>query len=297
MRKGGFTLRALFRAMRPKQWSKNVFVFVGMFFDGRIDFGRILATLAAFGLFCLLSSAVYLINDLSDLERDRLHPKKRHRPLASGALSPRVAWIAALIILGGGLPMSFALSPGFGGVALFYVALMLAYTFYLKHVVIIDVMVVAAGFVLRVLAGITVITVTRFSPWLFVCTTLLSLFIAINKRRHELLLLAEEANNHRTSLQEYTEAFLDHMTSLVTATLLTAYSFYTFSAPNLPANHAMMLTIPIALYGVFRYLYLVHAKGLGGDPEELVMEDKPLLLALILWVLTAGLVIYWPGSL
>jgi 4-hydroxybenzoate polyprenyltransferase len=280
--------------MRPKQWLKNVFVFVGIFFDGRIDLERVLATTAAFGIFCLLSSAVYLINDLSDLERDRLHPKKRHRPLASGALSPRTAWVAALLILGGGLPLSFVLNPAFGGVALFYVVLMLTYTFYLKHMVIIDVMVVAAGFVLRVLAGITVIDVTRFSPWLFVCTTLLSLFIAINKRRHELLLLAGEANNHRSSLQGYTESFLDHMTSLVTATLLTAYSFYTFSAPNLPANHAMMLTIPIALYGVFRYLYLVHAKGLGGDPEELVMEDKPLLLALILWVLTAGLVIYWP---
>ncbi|MBC7236514.1 MAG: decaprenyl-phosphate phosphoribosyltransferase, partial [Chloroflexi bacterium] len=246
--------RSLLQAMRPKQWAKNVFVFAGVFFDGRIlDVRRIAASMAAFALFCLLSGAVYLINDLADLERDRVHPEKRHRPLASGALPPRAAWLATVVILGVGLPLSFLLKPAFGAVALLYVAMMLAYSFYLKNLVIIDVMVIAAGFVLRVFAGTIVVAVTRFSPWLYVCTTLLALFIAINKRRHELLLLAEKANDHRSSLQEYSPRFLDDMTSLVVATLLSAYSLYTFSAPNLPANHSMMLTIPFVMYGIFRY--------------------------------------------
>jgi len=246
-------------------------------------------------VFCLLSSAVYLINDLADADKDRQHPTKRHRPIASGALSSPAAIVAAALLVAVSLGSAFVLGWPFGLVSLAYLLLMVAYSFYLKNLVILDVMVIAAGFVLRVFAGTTAVEVTRFSPWLYVCSTLLALFIAINKRREELLLLAEEADNHRSSLREYNLEFLDTMTSLVTATLLASYSFYTFSAPNLPADHSMMFTIPFVLYGVFRYLYLVHARGLGGAPEDIVLGDRPLLITLALWALTAGLVIYGPS--
>lgn len=286
-------LRALLRTMRPRQWAKNIFVFAGVVFDGRlfdpVPLGR---SVAAFVIFCLLSSAVYLINDVVDADKDRRHPTKRNRPIASGELSPQIAVAAAVILTVGSLAGAFAVNTPLGLVSVTYLALMIAYSFYLKRLVIIDVMVIAAGFVLRVMAGATAVQVTRFSPWLYMCSTLLALFIAINKRRNELLLLAEDANNHRASLGDYNLEFLDTMTSLVTATLLASYSFYTFSAPNLPANHSMMLTIPFVLYGVFRYLFLVHARGLGGAPEEIVLSDKPLILTLFLWGVTVCLVLY-----
>jgi 4-hydroxybenzoate polyprenyltransferase len=289
-------LKALLRAMRPRQWSKNVFVLAGVFFDGRaLDATRLARSLAAFVVFCLLSSAVYLINDLADADKDRQHPTKRHRPIASGTLSSSAAIMAAALLVAVSLSSAFVLGWLFGLVSLAYLLLMMAYSFYLKNLVILDVMVIAAGFVLRVFAGTAAVEVTRFSPWLYVCSTLLALFIAINKRREELLLLAEEADNHRSSLREYNLEFLDTMTSLVTATLLASYSFYTFSAPNLPPDHSMMFTIPFVLYGVFRYLYLVHARGLGGAPEDIVLGDRPLLITLALWALTAGLVIYGPS--
>jgi len=288
-------LLALLRTMRPRQWTKNVFVFAGVFFDGRaFELVRLVHSLAAFAIFCLLSSAVYLINDLADVEKDRQHPSKRHRPIASGDLKPSVAIWAAAVCMALSIAAAFALGTAFGIVSLAYLALMVTYSFWLKNIVIIDVMTIAMGFVLRVIAGAVAVEVTRFSPWLYVCSTLLALFIAINKRRHELLLLAEGADNHRSSLREYNLEFLDTMTSLVTATLLASYSFYTFSAPNLPANHSMMLTIPFVLYGIFRYLYLVHARGLGGAPEEIVLSDKPMLVTLALWALTAGLALYSP---
>lgn len=288
-------VRALIKTMRPKQWVKNIFVLAGIFFDGRVrDPERLTNSLLAFLIFCLLSGAVYLVNDLVDIERDRAHPKKRFRPLPSGELNPRVAQAAAVALFAGCLAGSFAISFGFGLAALTYAVLMILYSFVLKNVVIIDVMAIAAGFVVRVYAGAVAAQVTRFSPWLYVCTTLLALFIAINKRRHELILLDREANNHRAILEEYTVPFLDEMTSLVTAATLVSYSFYTFSAPNLPSNHAMMFTIPFVMYGIFRYLYLIHTKGLGGAPEDIALHDKPMLIAIFLWALTAGLVIYWP---
>lgn len=288
-------VRALIRAMRPKQWVKNVFVLAGLVFDGRLfEWPRLAKSLATFVLFCLMSSAVYLVNDLADVEKDRQHPTKRHRPIASGALSPTVAALAAGLLALIALGIGFAISSTVGFIALAYGLLMLAYSFGIKRLVILDVMTVAAGFVLRVFAGTAAVEVKRFSPWLYVCTTLLALFIAINKRRHEIVLLAEEANNHRPSLQHYNLEFLDTMTSIVTASVLAAYSFYTFSAPNLPQNHAMMFTIPFVMYGIFRYLYLIHSKGEGGAPEEAVLSDKPLLITVLLWGLTAALVIYWP---
>ena len=281
--------------MRPRQWSKNVFVFAGIFFDGRIlDGVRLLRSVIAFVIFCLLSSAVYLVNDIADVERDRLHPAKKNRPIASGALRPQTAALAAAIIVLVCLPVSFVMDRGFGGIALLYVGSMVFYSFVLKNVVIIDVMVVAAGFVLRVFAGTVVSQVTRFSPWLYVCTTLLALFVAINKRRRKRILLAENANSHRASLQEYSQPFLDKLSSLVVSTTLACYSFYTFSAPNLPKNHAMMLTIPIVMYGMFRYLYLTEERDLGGAPEDVFLGDLPLIIAGALWALVSAVVIYLP---
>lgn len=286
-------LIGLLKTMRPKQWTKNVFVFAALIFDKKLFhpvwFAR---TLAAFLLFCLISGTVYLINDVVDLEKDRRHPEKRKRPLPSGQLSPQVAVVAAVIFGIAGIGLSFLLDLRFGIIALLYLASMVLYSFVLKHLVIIDIMTIAAGFVLRVAAGVVVIPVERFSPWLYVCTTLLALFMAASKRRHELVLLAESANNHRRILDEYNIEFLDDITALVTSTTVIAYSLYTFSAPNLPANHAMMLTIPFVLYGLFRYLYLVRVKGLGGAPEDLLLKDIPLLLDVVGFGLAAVLILY-----
>ena len=281
--------------MRPKQWAKNSFVFAGIFFDGRLfDLPRLLQSAIAFVIFCLLSSAIYLINDLADIERDRVHPIKRLRPLASGDLAPSTAVLAAIVIIAVCIPLSFVLSPVFGAIALAYTLLMVAYSFRLKNVVIVDVMTVAAGFVLRVFAGAVVAQVTRFSPWLYVCTTLLAVFISVNKRRNELFVLADNADSHRASLLDYSPAFLDKISSMVMATALASYSFYTFSAPNLPDSHLMMITIPFVMYGIFRYLYLVDEKNLGGAPEEIVLGDGALLLTILLWAVTAALVLYIP---
>ena len=291
------TWRALLKTMRPKQWTKNAFVFTALVFDRKLFYpDPLLRTVLAFVLFCLASSAVYLVNDLADMESDRQHPTKRFRPLAAGELSPRVAAAAAGVLVLLAVGGAFAVHTGLGLVLSGYLALQLAYSFLLKHLVIIDVMTVAAGFVLRVVAGVVVIQVERFSPWLYVCTTLLALFIAINRRRHELTLLADNAANHRRILDEYTLSFLDEMNSMVTASTVIAYSLYTFSAPNLPSNHAMMLTIPFVLYGLFRYLYLVHVKGEGGAPDELILRDLPLFLTVVLWVLAVVLILYlWPA--
>jgi 4-hydroxybenzoate polyprenyltransferase len=279
--------------MRPRQWTKNVFVFAALIFDGKLmETPLFLRTLAAFLWFCVISSAVYIINDLADIEKDRAHPDKRRRPLASGQLSPRVAVIAAVTLAAIGLVGAFATSVVLGEVVLGYLLLNLAYSFYLKNIVIVDVMSIAAGFVLRVLAGVVVVQVERFSPWLYMCTTLLALFVGLGKRRHEITLLAENANVHRPILDHYTVAFLDQLISLVTGTTVIAYSLYTFSAPNLPPNHLMMLTIPFVLYALFRYLYLIHVRGLGGAPDELLLQDIPFLLSVLLWGATVVVILY-----
>ncbi len=285
--------KALLKTMRPHQWTKNVFVFTALVFDRKLFvWDSLIRTTLTFVLFCMAASAVYIVNDLADIEQDRRHPKKRFRPLASGDLSPRVAVVAVILLVGISVPASFVLDVYLGLILTGYLVLQFAYSHILKHLVIIDVMTVAAGFVLRVAAGVAVVQVERFSPWLYVCTTLLALFIAINRRRHELLLLAEDASNHRRILDEYNIAFLDEMNSMVTASTVIAYSLYTFSAPNLPPNHTMMLTIPFVIYGLFRYLYLVHVRGEGGAPDELVLRDRPLFVTLVLWVLAVMLVLY-----
>ncbi len=279
--------------MRPKQWFKNVFVFAPLIFDGKLfDLFYLAQTVAGFVLLCLISGTVYIINDLADIENDRSHPRKRHRPLASGALGVRAATSAAVLIPLITLPLAFLLNPAVGGILTGYLVIQLAYSLWLKDVVIVDVMVVASGFLLRVAAGVPLVDAERFSPWLYICMTLLALLIGFGKRRHELVLLKDEAGGHRHSLQEYNLALLDHVISIVTASTLLAYALYTFSAPNLPANQTMMLTIPFVLYGIFRYLYLIHVRGMGGAPEEIVLSDRPLQVAIALWGLSVVMVMY-----
>jgi 4-hydroxybenzoate polyprenyltransferase len=283
----------LLRTLRPRQWIKNGFVFIPLVFDQKLTNWRLLGqTVLAFVLLCMISSTVYIINDLADLEKDQLHPKKRRRALPSGQLQPWFAVVGAVGILVVCLPVSFWLHSYFGVIVLSYFLLNVAYSFVLKHVVIVDVMVVAAGYVLRVAAGVIIAQAERFSPWLYVCTIFLALFLAIGKRRHELSFLAEGANSHRRILDEYSIGFLDEMGHVVTTSSLITYSLYTFSAENLPRNHAMMLTIPFFIYFIFRYQYLIHIKGEGGAPEMLLYSDLPLLIDLVLWGAAILLIMY-----
>ena len=286
-------LIGLLKTMRPKQWAKNVFLYAGLVFDEKLfHLPAFLKTSAGVLLFCMLSSAVYLINDLVDIEKDRRHPVKRNRPLASGQLKPSVAITAAVAIIVVALPLSFWLDTSFGIVGSIYLGALVAYSLVLKNIVIIDVLVLASGYVLRVMAGTEIVQVTRFSAWLYVCTTFLALFIGITKRRNEIIVLADNANSHRAILQEYSIRLLDDMINLVTAVTVMAYCLYTFSAPNLPANNAMMLTIPFVIYGIFRYLYLIHVRGQGGAPEEVILGDKPMLLNFALWAILSVAILY-----
>ncbi|MEA3376837.1 MAG: decaprenyl-phosphate phosphoribosyltransferase [Chloroflexota bacterium] len=283
----------LIKTMRPRQWFKNVFVFAPLIFDEKLfQLPYLARTVAGFVLLCLTSGTVYIINDLADVDKDRNHPRKRYRPLASGELAPRRATVAAFVIPAVALPLGFLLDPLLGGILTAYLLVQIVYSFWLKDVVIIDVMIVASGFLLRVAAGVPLVEAERFSPWLYVCMTLLALLIGFGKRRDELTLLKEEATNHRQSLQDYNLTLLDHVITVVTASTLLTYALYTFSAPNLPPNHTMMLTIPFVLYGIFRYLYLIHVRGMGGAPEEIVLSDRPLQLAIGLWGLSVVVVMY-----
>jgi len=286
-------LYGLLRTLRPRQWIKNGFVFMALLFDQKLANLDLLArTTAAFILFCMVASTVYIINDLADIEKDKLHPKKCRRALPSGQLKPWFAILGAVGILAVCVPLSFWLNVYFGVVVLVYFFLNLAYSFALKHIVIVDVMVVAACYLLRVTAGVIVADAEHFSPWLYLCTIFLALFLIIGKRRNELILLAGNANTHRPILEEYTLPLLDEMNHLVTTGAVIAYSFYTFSAENLPRNYSMMLTIPFVIYGLFRYQYLIHAKGEGGAPEMLLYRDRPLLLTVVLWVIAIVLIMY-----
>lgn len=291
-------LQALIESMRPKQWVKNGIVFAALVFDVQLfQVQPFLRTLAGFAILCVLSSSVYLFNDLADIEKDRLHPTKRLRPLASGRLSKNVALVVAVLLPLVAVPVSFVLQWRFGIVASVYLLSNILYSFWLKNVVIVDVLLLAAGYVLRVAAGVALITVERFSPWLYICITLLALFMGFGKRRGELVLLGGGGNGaaaggSRRVLQDYTIPFLDELINIVSTATIMAYSLYTFSAPNLPDNHAMMLTIPFVLYGIFRYLYLIHIKGEGGAPDELVLTDRPLQITFVLWGLSAVAVLY-----
>ena len=291
----GRTQKALIRALRPRQWTKNSLLFAALVFDRQLTpshLPAILNTIAGFAIFCLLSGVVYLINDIIDVEADRNHPQKRLRPIASGELPIPLARVVATglaLIL---IPISYLLSPPFAVVALIYLLSNLAYSQWIKHIPILDVIILASGFVLRVAAGVTLIQVARFSPWLYVVTSLASLYIGFGKRRTELAVLAEGANSHRRVLDGYTIPLLDQFITIVSSTTIIAYSLYTFSAPNLPTNHVMMLTIPFVLYGVFRYLYLIQVKNSGGAPEEVILSDRPLQVTILLWGISVLIIFY-----
>ena len=292
-------LSGLLASLRPSQWTKNLIIFAGVLFGQRLtDVSAVLAAAGAFVIFCLLSGVVYLINDVMDREADRRHPIKKARPIASGALPVPAALTAAGLIAAGALVSALALRPEFGLVALLYVVLLGLYSWRLKHVVIIDVLTIAVGFVLRAVAGAVVIPVA-VSVWLYLLTILLALFLALAKRRHELVLLADGATGHRRILQEYSPYLLDQMISVVTASTLVAYAIYTVS-PETTAKfqtHWLGLTLPFPLYGIFRYLYLVHQKDGGGSPSDLLLTDRPLLICVALWAAVVALIIYGPSQL
>jgi 4-hydroxybenzoate polyprenyltransferase len=286
-------LAALVTSLRPRQWIKNGFVFAALVFDGQLrNLPALLDTTLGFVLFCLASSSVYLVNDIRDLEEDRRHPTKRNRPLPSGRLPIPAAWAAAAVLAAVAIGGGFLLEPAFGWIVLAYVALFLFYSFRLKHVPILDVFAIAAGFVLRVAGGVVLITVMRFSPWLYVCTTLIALYLGFGKRRAELQLLTESAGQHRRVLDGYTIPLLDNLIIIVSGATIMAYSLYTFSAENLPDNHLMMLTIPFVMYGIFRYLWLIQVDSAGGAPDELILTDRPLMATVLLWGLAAVGVLY-----
>ena len=286
-------LLPLLKTMRPRQWTKNGFVFVALFFDGKLlQLESLLPTIGAFVLLCLMSSAVYIMNDLAYIESDRQHPTKKNRPLAAGSLNPPVAKIAAVLFAVGSLVAGFLLNLNFGLVLLAYLVSQIAYSFWLKHVVLLDITIVTAGFVLRIAAGVTVIDVQRFSPWLYLFGGFLALFMVLGKRRHELVLLGQNAGSHRAILKEYNIDLIDRMMGVVTTSAVVSYSLYTFLAEGLPENHLMMLTIPFVLYAIFRYLYLIHVREMGGAPEEILLRDRSLQLTLLFFALVVFLTIY-----
>ena len=277
--------------MRPGEWIKNTFEFAGLVFGQRLTD----ASAATFLIFCALSGVVYLVNDVADRERDRQHPRKRTRPIASGALAPGTALATAAVLAAIGLTGAWAMGPAFGIVATTYVTLLALYSGRLKHIVIIDVLTIAIGFVLRVAGGAVAVGVPM-SHWLLVCTILLALFLGLSKRRHELVLLADGAIGHRRILEEYSPYLLDQMIGVVTASTLMAYVFYATSEETAArfGTSLLGLTIPFPLYGIFRYLYLVHRREGGGSPAELLLNDRPLLACVALWGLAVVVIIYRP---
>jgi 4-hydroxybenzoate polyprenyltransferase len=287
-------LKALIKTMRPRQWTKNGFIFFALIFDKRLFMlDPFLRTVAGFFLFCLISSAVYLFNDIADVEADRNHPQKKFRPIASGQLPINVARVAAILLTVIAIPLGYLLSPGFALVLLVYLATNLLYSRWLKHISILDVLIVSSGFVLRVAAGVILIyPVERFSPWLYMITVLFSLYIGLGKRRAEMDLLAEGAVAHRKVFDGYTIPLLDQYITIVSGTTIVAYSLYTFSAPNLPANHTMMLTIPFVVYGIFRYLQLIQFGHAAGSPDEVALKDRPLQITVLLWGLAVIAIFY-----
>lgn len=284
---------AIFQLMRPRQWTKNGFIFIALVFDKQLfHVEALLRTLAGFALFALISSAVYILNDIVDIETDRQHPKKKLRPLPSGKLPVRTAWMAAILLIAIALPLAWLLTPVFAAVLVAYLVINFAYSHWLKHIPILDVIIVAFGFVLRVHAGVTLITVERFSPWLYVMTILLALYLGFGKRRAELALLDRSAGSHRKVLEGYTIPLLDQYILIVSATTIVAFMLYTFSAPNLPDNHSMMLTIPFVVYGIFRYMYLIQVTHETGAPEEVLLSDRPLQVTMVLCSLVVLAVFY-----
>jgi len=280
--------------MRIPQWTKNFFIFAALIFSQNFfNLSYLLRCVGAFFIFSLLTGSVYIINDIVDRESDKLHPLKSKRPITSGNLDITAAKFTAILLCAISLITSFFLSRGFFYVCIVYFLLMLSYSFILKKVVILDVLTISIAFVLRAVAGAVVIQV-KISVWLFICTILLALFLALNKRRYELVTLETNAQHHRKSLLEYSPYLLDQMISVVTAATLVAYCIYTVAPETVRKFHTegLVLTIPFVIYGIFRYLYLVHKKESGGSPERTLLEDKPLVVGIILWIVAVGIIIY-----
>lgn len=287
-------LKEILLTLRPRQWVKNVVIFAALIFSQNLLYlPLVFRTALAFLVFCLLSGAVYIFNDLMDLDQDRLHPLKRHRPIASGRLSPQTASISLLVIIIIATATAYRLGTPFLIAALSYLALFIFYSLKLKHLVILDIFSIAAGFVIRAIAGAVVISVA-ISHWLLLCTILLALFLGLAKRRHELVLLAEQASEHRRILAEYSPHLLDQMISVVTSSTVVVYALYTMSPETVEkfGTDNLVYTVPFVLYGIFRYLYLVHQKQEGGSPERLLFSDRYLLVDVIGWVMTVWLIIY-----
>lgn len=287
-------LKALLKTMRPKQWAKNVFLLAAIVFDRKLtNTDAMLNTVIGIVVFSLVASVVYIINDIADAEADRQHPTKRERPIAAGKLPISVAWASAIILLLISFPVAIWLSPAFALIALLYLILNLFYSKWLKHVVLLDIILLASLYVIRVAAGVALIDVVRFSPWIYIFATFLALLMGTGKRRAELSEIADGPNAQRRVLDGYTLSFLDQLITLASGMTIITYSLYTFSAPNLPENYAMMFSIPFIMYAIFRYQYLLQVKGTGSAPEELVLSDRPLQLAIVLWGLTVLVVFYF----
>jgi 4-hydroxybenzoate polyprenyltransferase len=288
------TLRALVETLRPQQWVKNGFVFAALIFSQSLmRWDRVRLVLLAVLVFCMVSSAMYILNDIMDVSEDRHHPTKKLRPIASGRLSATTAGIVGLILGAAGLIAAWRLNTRFFAIIVAYVAINILYSTFLKHVALLDVFIVAAGFLFRVIAGGLVIRVP-ISPWLIVCTTLLALFIALSKRRHELVLLGDNASNHRAILAEYSPYFLDQLIGIVTASTVVSYALYTLS-PDVQSKFPgkrLELTIPFVLFGIFRYLHLIHHGEHGGNPTRSLFTDPVLLTVVILWAASVVLIIY-----
>ncbi|MGB5107883.1 MAG: decaprenyl-phosphate phosphoribosyltransferase [Candidatus Zixiibacteriota bacterium] len=291
-------LRAIITLMRPEQWVKNLIVFGALIFSREFTNSQsVINSLLAFGIFCALSSAIYIINDIQDRESDRLHPTKKSRPIASGAVSPAIARVLAIVLIFPGVGASFLLPRDFLAIALIFVAFNVLYSTLLKNLVIIDVMSIAVSFVLRAAAGTYAISVP-ISPWLIACTFLLALFLGFGKRRHELLILKDQATGHRAALKKYSPYFLDQLIGVVTASTVVAYTFYTLSpevSEKLGVRH-LELTIPFVLYGIFRYLYLIHQEERGGSPTRLLLTDMPILINIVLWFLSVMAIFWFTGG-
>lgn len=282
-------LKGYLLLLRPKQWIKNFFVFAALLFSGNMEKLSYIAMAAfAFACFCVVSSVVYIFNDMLDIEKDRKHPKKKNRPLASGAVGKSEAVVMLILLTPVSVYFSFLIDTAFGLLIVLYLVNNVLYTLYVKNLVILDVMSIALGFIIRVAGGAVAIRV-GISPWLLLCTLLLALFLGFSKRRNELVVLQEDAEHHRTILQHYSLDFIDNMLSIVTASTVISYSLYTFFAS---ADKLSMITIPYVLYGIFRYQYIIYNKNLGESPEEVAISDKPLLINIILWVLTSVIILY-----
>lgn len=286
-------VRHLIVSLRPKQWTKNLVIFAGIIFSKNLfNLAMLSKTTIAFFLFSLLAGAVYLINDVKDKNRDKAHPTKSKRPIAAGKISPKVAVITAIFLSAFSLLFSFILEPAFGFISAIYFLMMISYSFRLKDVFILDVIIISLGFVLRAVAGAVVIKVP-FSSWLLICTTFLALFLALAKRRHELLFLSENAPYHREHLTLYSPSLLDQMIGIAATSSIISYAVYTTSTETvIKFGPYLPLTIPFVLYGILRYLYLVYKKGLGGNPSQILISDKPLLIAIALWAGAVTIIIY-----